>query len=68
MQAACHSDSLANSLTCLRGLSTDATLRAEAEVNARLALNPNQDPSGLVPAVNESFAEMGVMPVADKYR
>jgi len=63
MQAACHSDSLANSFDCLRGLTTDAAILAEAEVNAKLDLNPNQVPSGLVPAVNELFAGLGIRPV-----
>ena len=50
-------------VNCLRGLEAETAFQARTEINTRLSIDPESVPTGLVPAVNEIYRELGLQPV-----
>jgi len=50
-------------VNCLSGLEPETAFLASAEINTRLSIDPESVPTGLVPAVNEIYRELGLQPV-----
>ena len=60
LHSPCFSSHRAN---CLRGLEAETAFQARTELNTRLSIDPESVPTGLVPAVNEIYRELGLQPV-----
>ena len=63
MQLLCPPCFSSHRVNCLRGLGPETAFLASTEINTRLSIDPESVPTGLVPAVNEIYRELGLQPV-----
>lgn len=63
MQLLCPPCFSSHRVNCLRGLGPETAFLASTEINTRLSIDPESVPTGLVPAINEIYRELGLQPV-----